>query len=84
MEQQTRPHHTRLTIVKLHRINELALLVSNVVGKRERNVCFEFSWSANFGFIRRISWKNAERLFLDAMEKIKAIGSEVTANLYAC
>lgn len=83
-EQQTRPHHTRLTIVKLHRIKELALLVSNVVGKRERNVCFEFSWSANFGFICRISWKNAERLFLDAMEKIKAIGSEVTANLYAC
>lgn len=26
------------------------------------------------------SWKTAERLFLDAMEKIKAIGNEVTAD----
>lgn len=46
------------------------------------NVKFEFTWRANVVFICRISWKNAERLFLDAMEKIKAIGSEVTANLY--
>lgn len=28
------------------------------------------------------SWKTAERLFLDAMEKIKAIGNEVTAPFF--
>lgn len=33
-----RPQNTRLTIVKSHRIKELALLVSNAAGKRERNV----------------------------------------------
>ena len=33
-------------------------------------------------FICFFSWKTAEKLFLDAMEKIKAIGNEVAA--YIC
>ena len=36
------------------------------------------------GVIFFFSWKTAERLFLDAMEKIKAIGNEVNANLLNC
>ena len=32
-------------------------------------------------FICFFSWKTAEKLFLDAMEKIKAIGNEVAAHI---
>ena len=38
--------------------------------------------SKNVVFFVFFSWKTAERLFLDAMEKIKAIGNEVTADLF--
>lgn len=33
-------------------------------------------------FMCGCSWKTAERLFLDAMEKIKAIGNEVNDNMF--
>lgn len=42
----------------------------------------EYSDVLNFVHVYCFSWKTAERLFLDAMEKIKAIGNEVTANLF--
>lgn len=47
-----------------------------------------YTWKSRWGEERFtinilcFSWKTAERLFLDAMEKIKAIGNEVTAHLF--